>query len=102
MVLLLVMTKDFPKKIGYILLALAVTSLGFILSLIPTGPKAAADVAVTNDDYCGIGGPGAMTEYCYSIGYAYYDSGGGDASSAGDAASASCGDAAGADCCSAS
>ncbi len=89
------MINSIPKKIGYLLLALAVTALGFILSLIPAGQKATADVAMTNADYCGVGGPGYMSEYCYSIGFYYYTDSGGDAAAA-------CGDAAGADCCSAS
>ena len=77
-----------PKRLGYVILTVAVGLLGVILSLLPSAQKATADIAiVTNNDYCGIGGPGYMSAYCTGIGF---DAGG------------SCGADGGASCCSAS
>ena len=77
-----------PKRVGYLVLASAVGLLGMVLSLLPSAQKATADIAiVTNNDYCGIGGPGYMSDYCTGLGF---DAGG------------SCGADGGASCCSAS
>jgi hypothetical protein len=56
-----------PKKLSYALLALLISLLGFLLSLIPSTQKANADLS--NNDYCGIAGAGYMSAYCTGLGF---------------------------------